>query len=219
MNENSVIGESFVPEVTTTRPETTFEIEATEIEDDVKKRQKELGQETKKIIYRSLCLFFSLMFYYYLSKLGSTVFYVFRWGRVENPLVIPNWLERLNGKVSVSVLDEAQLGNMRVMLIDDPEASLASVALASPTGYFQESPGNYPGGVNYRLATRVLLDQMSSSTPGIARSGEVEPEVTYWSLQTEDNAILPAIKSLWKSFAGTVAAPLKTNLSQLLDFE
>ncbi len=71
MNENTVTGDALAIDATTTKPETTFEIEsqlANEIEDDVRKRQKELGRETKKIVYRGGCVIVSLLLYYYVGR-------------------------------------------------------------------------------------------------------------------------------------------------------
>lgn len=147
------------------------------------------------------------------------MFYVFAWGRFDNPVIIPDWLGRLNGKVSSSILDKEQLGNMRLLLIDDPEASLASIAIASPVGYFHENAENYPKGVNYLAATKILLDQMSTDSGSISRVGEVEPEVSFWSIQTEEDKLTEGLSALWKSFASLGTQSTKNNLSQLLSFE
>lgn len=72
MNENTVTGDTLVNDATATKPESTFDIEsqlANEIEDDVRKRQKELNLKTKKIVYRGGCVFFTLLVYYYVGKL------------------------------------------------------------------------------------------------------------------------------------------------------
>lgn len=221
MNENPATGESFVPE-STGKQETTFEIEtqlATEIEDEVKTRQRELNQETKKIVYRSFCFFVCLGFYYYIGIRLLLVFYLLAWGSIDTPLVIPNWLDRLYGKIQVFHLDKQRLGGMRLMLIDDPEASIASLAVTAPVGYFKENEDNYPGGLNYLLSTEVLLNHMARDSKCIDRNGLVEPEVTFWSFQTEESTLLSSLSAFWGSFSSLDRSGSKSNRSNMIAFE
>lgn len=141
------------------------------------------------------------------------------WGKLNNPLIVPQWLKRIDGKVHVIELDKANLGGMKLMLIDDSEASVASVAISSPVGYFNENDANYPGGTNFMMATRVLLEQMAKNSSSVGRNGEVEPETSFWSLQIEETKLLDGFSSLWSSFSNLGHQPIKNNLSQLIDFE
>jgi hypothetical protein len=108
---------------------------------------------------------------------------------------------------------------MKLMLIDDSEASVASVAISSPVGYFNENDAKYPGGTNFMIATRVLLEQMAKNSKSVGRNGEVEPETSFWSLQIEETKLLDGVSSLWSSFSNLGHQPIKNNLSQLIDFE
>lgn len=125
---------------------------------------------------------------------------------------LPHHLNRLVEKIHVLHLSDENIGNMTVLLINDPKSEVASFAYSTGVGYFNEERGGYNNGLTYAISSSILIKGLFMNHQLITAGAQVEPEASYWTSQVSRGEVIMKIGGVWDKISNFKSESLDDNL-------
>lgn len=137
----------------------------------------------------------------------------------RGPIIVPHSLKRLRGRIDVIMMDNHDLGSMKMVMIDDPNATLANFGLTSPVGYFNEQDGGYPNGVAFIAASEIFVKYLSSERDSMSEGANVASSSTSWISEVSSARLIQDVSSFWKTLSTFDKSSVRPDILIMVEFK